>query len=1064
MAPPHQPACRRREQFINGLYPAPTKVGVPRGGRSFTLTEGLVHSVYRHRGRWRDRTFPSLKLPVNWRLPFFLSGFLMLCLGPALATEQPAGAMRGLPLTRFYPFDEIGDVSRGAQLSFDSAGRLVVVHDGVYIALNDGVWLPTEIQSAGGVRAQRVARDRDGTCYYSSLGSWGVLETTEQGQLRIEPFSPANRPKWTTTSNFAHILCRPEGVYFIGEQGVVYVERGTRKFVYIEIPSTAYAFALGETVYVSSHSLGTLQLDLDRGTFTEADRGIFGGSVIDRVALLSEGRAIMTSTGRRLALYEHGRLTTLDTALGEPLPARITALQSLIDGNVAVAVSGHGLYIITPRGEIITALTQPEYRSIIALATNENGVLWASTESGVAKILCGASITAFGQALGLPVGWPQIVRWEGQTIMASNGRVYEPLPVSKGEPVRFRLMPKQPHAGAWGIAAWKEWLLLANAEAVFAARQGEPFQRIAAGATRLAMLEPDICLAISEREIVALRHDGDAWRECAPRVPGMGPPAVVHSSKHAVWVEHGANRASRISLVDGKLATQVFDRFPWPDPQWINVSVIGDVAILNGPESGRILVDEKTGEIIKRPSLSATLNRLPYWAARVREDETGRLWVSHAHGVIALTPQGDGFEADTNTYRLITEHWPLVQPLGGDIWISSARSLYHVDTSRPHTLAPATRPRLVSIRDARTNRELVGANHSDTIKLNLPYSQNSLAFRFFAGNYTSRRTPDYQFRLNDEDWSSLDASAVLRLTDLREGAYRLAIRLTDASGPIGETATVDFSIAPPWQRTWYAFTAYAVVGVVSGVGLVRLLLYRARARNAALERIVERRTEELKSTMQQLQRETRTAATLAERNRLAGEIHDSLEQGFSGLVLHLDTTAGLVECPPAIRRALAAARNMVAFSRNEVRHAVWDLHSPMLEEGDLSAALKRLIAQSVPDPDRARVSIKGEPCSLSSTIEHHLLRIAQEAIANAVKHAQAERLDVELAYRAGEVSLSIRDDGRGFDTRMVMANPQNGHFGLRSLRGRAAKIGATLEISSELGSGTCITVRVPFAT
>lgn len=226
-----------------------------------------------------------------------------------------------------------------------------------------------------------------------------------------------------------------------------------------------------------------------------------------------------------------------------------------------------------------------------------------------------------------------------------------------------------------------------------------------------------------------------------------------------------------------------------------------------------------------------------------------------------------------------------------------------------------------------------------------------------------------------------------------------------------------------------------------------------------LRRRVAHRTAELRTAMEKLQRETQTAATLAERNRLAGEIHDSLEQGFSGLILQIDSTARLGSCPQEVRAGLGLARNMVAFSRDEVRHAVWDLQSPILENSDLGGALKKIVEQLAPETPHTTISVEGEVRPLGSAVEHHLLRIAQEAIANGVKHAAAQNLDVVLSYSAHEVSLSIRDDGRGFVPGKVLTGGV-GHFGLRSLRGRAHKIQGTLKIVSEPGKGTVVEIRV----
>jgi signal transduction histidine kinase len=258
-------------------------------------------------------------------------------------------------------------------------------------------------------------------------------------------------------------------------------------------------------------------------------------------------------------------------------------------------------------------------------------------------------------------------------------------------------------------------------------------------------------------------------------------------------------------------------------------------------------------------------------------------------------------------------------------------------------------------------------------------------------------------------------------------------------------------------RWWVVKRTLLITSVVAFVLIVSLVWIHI------LRRRVAQRTTELRATMEKLQRETQTAATLAERNRLAGEIHDSLEQGFSGLILQLDTTAKKAGCPPEVRAGLTLARNMVAFSRNEVRHAVWDLQSPVLDEGDLGTALKKIVEQLAPETPHTTVSIENTPCPLSSAVEHHLLRIAQEAITNCVKHAEARNLDVVLNYAGDEVILSIRDDGCGFIPGQVLTGGV-GHFGLRSLRGRASKIHGTLNITSSPGKGTTVEARVPLRT
>ena len=260
---------------------------------------------------------------------------------------------------------------------------------------------------------------------------------------------------------------------------------------------------------------------------------------------------------------------------------------------------------------------------------------------------------------------------------------------------------------------------------------------------------------------------------------------------------------------------------------------------------------------------------------------------------------------------------------------------------------------------------------------------------------------------------------------------------------------------PPWWTMNHALMLAGALLLVLLVafGWIQALRYRVR-----------QRTLQLQSTMTQLQKETQLSATLAERNRLAGEIHDSVEQGLNGLILHLDTIAKLADQPSKVREYLSLARNMVAFSRAEVKHAVWDLQSPILENADLGTALTRIAKQISPDSNpRVTVQIQGDARPLSKSIEHHLLRIGQEAITNAVKHARANHIAVTVTYTENKMRLSVQDDGCGFHPDAILSHGV-GHFGLRSLRVRGKRMNGQLDVSSKPGQGTTVQVTVPLKT
>jgi signal transduction histidine kinase len=258
---------------------------------------------------------------------------------------------------------------------------------------------------------------------------------------------------------------------------------------------------------------------------------------------------------------------------------------------------------------------------------------------------------------------------------------------------------------------------------------------------------------------------------------------------------------------------------------------------------------------------------------------------------------------------------------------------------------------------------------------------------------------------------------------------------------------------PPWWNWKYTAGLSTVCVVIFAVSFIWIRTLRRR---------VEERTQELKAAMARLQKETETSATLVERDRLAGEIHDSLEQGLNGIMMQLDgVDSKLGADSSGARQYLEMARNMVRFSREEVRHSLWNLESDLLAKGDLGAALTE-IARQMSASDRVRVSIEvaGTPIQLPPATEHHLLRICQEALNNALKHAQARTIQITLNYSAQSVQLSVTDDGCGFAPDLVLTGTGM-HLGLRNLRTRARKIKGRLEVNSQPSKGTVIEVRVP---
>lgn len=230
-----------------------------------------------------------------------------------------------------------------------------------------------------------------------------------------------------------------------------------------------------------------------------------------------------------------------------------------------------------------------------------------------------------------------------------------------------------------------------------------------------------------------------------------------------------------------------------------------------------------------------------------------------------------------------------------------------------------------------------------------------------------------------------------------------------------------------------------------------------------LEERVKERTEQLKFQVSaRKEAEVQFKATLAERTRLAKELHDTIEQTMTGITLQLNTVGKLFQQDPeSAARHLGLIRNMVRLSRVDLRRSIWDLRSRELEQFDLYKALSLSATRIASNAGvRVEVETKGNVCPLPEVIEEALLRIGQEAVTNTVKHAEARCIRIELDFSQPHVVMEIRDDGKGFVPESS-PGPNEGHFGLLGMSERAKRLGGQIAVTSAPGTGTVIRVEIP---
>ncbi|MEV6027993.1 sensor histidine kinase [Streptomyces sp. NPDC052036] len=277
---------------------------------------------------------------------------------------------------------------------------------------------------------------------------------------------------------------------------------------------------------------------------------------------------------------------------------------------------------------------------------------------------------------------------------------------------------------------------------------------------------------------------------------------------------------------------------------------------------------------------------------------------------------------------------------------------------------------------------------------------------------------------------------------------------------VAATATAAVAGFAAHQET---FSPAMAIGPTLGAAVAVAVVwgYQALYRESEHRR---RLIEELTATRADLATAQHTAGVLAERERLAREIHDTLAQGLTSIQLLLRAAErALPDRPEAAARHVDQARQAAVDNLAEARRFVAALTPPALEDTTLADALERLCTTT---DARHRLTagfrLTGDPVPLPTAHEVALLRIAQSALANTVRHAQATTAGITLDYAHGHVTLAVDDNGTGFDvSRLAGPDPGGGGFGLAAMRARSHALGGTLTVESAPGHGTILTARLP---
>jgi signal transduction histidine kinase len=362
----------------------------------------------------------------------------------------------------------------------------------------------------------------------------------------------------------------------------------------------------------------------------------------------------------------------------------------------------------------------------------------------------------------------------------------------------------------------------------------------------------------------------------------------------------------------------------------------------------------------------------------------------------------------------------------GIMWFSTTHGLIVLEPNRQRSVAPLP----VVIEDPVVNGQPVRPGAMARLapgqkNIELDYT----ALSFYAPNRTSFR---YILEGFDKDWINADIRREAFYTNLPPGSFRFRVTACTVDGLCNETgAAIEFTLASHYyQRVWFWALAAGLVALVVWLG------YQVRIR----------------------QLREKYDLILAERSRIARELHDTLIQGFSGITMALQALASRLKTMEE-RGTLDEIITDAARCLRETRQSVAGLRAVRGPQSGLASAIEDA-AREIAGAKDVRLKFRLEPNlhALPAEVEYNLLRIAREAVTNSVKHSGARAIEVSLESDAEAVNLAVKDDGLGF-SRDTNGGP--GHYGLIGMKERAAQIGAEIEWTSQPGGGTTVAVRLP---
>ena len=759
-------------------------------------------------------------------------------------------------------------------------------------------------------------------------------------------------------------------------------------------------------------------------------------------------RTIWIGTDQGIIRWDGSKLTGAALANVQAL-----AMARDRDGNVWVGSDSRGLLRVNAGG--VSALDSREYGSgaaVTAVFEDREGDVWAGSSNGIERLRDSAFIT-YSDPEGLPTDGPNPV-----FVDSTNRTWFSPV-----------------DGGLWWFRGDDHGRISADGldrDVVYSITGGVNelwVGRERGGLTRLQLKDESYSarsytradgLAQNNVYCVYRTRNGVIW--AGTLSGGLSAMADGHFTTYTTATGLTSNSVVSIAeAADGTMwfATPTglssFSAGHWRAFTTTDGLPSGTVNCLLGDSKGVLWIGTTSGLSCRDITGFHSLGNLPPSLREqvfgLAEDKLGSIWLATSNGVLRVNRDrlfnGALRDGDLRLFGLsdglrgmegVKRHRSVAADSAGRIWFSLNRGISVVD---PVRLTNASALAVAHIESISVDGREIAVNEP----VRIVSGHHRLVFGYSGLCLSVPERVMFRYRLDgfDRGWSEPASERQAVYTNLPPANYRFRLIASNPDGLWSLTeAGFAFTVAPAVWQTWWFRLLFALACI------------------AALSALYRFRLQYLTSQLN-----TRFEERLAERTRIARELHDTLLQGFISASMHVHVASNRLPEDSRAKSSLARATQLMTQVIEEGRNAVRGLRSREGASLDLEQAFSQVQTELASEEEVARdiqfrVIVEGQPRPLRPVLREEAYRIGREALVNAFRHALAKRIELELKYSSAGLLILVRDDGHGIDPE-TLSEGREGHWGLSGMRERADRVGARLRLWSSPGHGTEIELLVP---